>query len=464
MAEENVILGLPTVAKLRSKDLVNESIRRRIIHSFPNGGSPLCALLAWAKIQSINNTKHTWYEKIYISPRANARGTNPATSDAPSTGDADDGTALAAGAKTTGTEIFIKVDSTANLALKDVIRIPAWDVPVIVVDITRGVATDTAKGYIKVKPLRNFTYATSAKINTADVLDVVGSAYAEGSGAGASRGFRYPANLMNQTQIFKEPYEFTGSAAKTDLKFDSTGIYKELSMDACRNHMCKIEKSLIFGQRTTTQDANGREIRTMSGVLEFLKLWDAGATGLTIDGQTYAPFDFKDATTTDTDNQKRFITNADGKVSIDRLERWLRNINLYNQSKTTDRLCLCGSQVMLTMSKMMRDQGSYMWQQGQDFFGTKFNRLITAMGDIVFMTHPLFNENPLYNSSALFLDIWSLNFRPMQDRDSKIVKNIQANDEDLRRDQWITEGTLEFWKPQNHMFVQNFSEYDKTVA
>ena len=29
---------------------------------------------------------------------------------------------------------------------------------------------------------------------------------------------------MNQTQIFKEPYEFTGSAAKVDVKFDSTGI------------------------------------------------------------------------------------------------------------------------------------------------------------------------------------------------------------------------------------------------
>ena len=100
---ENTILGLPTVAKLRSKNLVNESIRRRIIHSFPNGGSPLCALLAWSKVAPINDTKHTWYEKIYVTPRANARGTNPATSDAPSTGDSNDGTALAAGAKTTAT-------------------------------------------------------------------------------------------------------------------------------------------------------------------------------------------------------------------------------------------------------------------------------------------------------------------------------------------------------------------------
>jgi len=461
---ENTILGLPTVAKLRSKNLVNESIRRRIIHSFPNGGSPLCALLAWSKVAPINDTKHTWYEKIYVTPRANARGTNPATSDAPGTGDSNDGTALAAGAKTTATVIYIKVDSTANLAVNDVIRIPAWDVPVKIVEITRGVANAESNGYLKVVPLRAFTYAVANAIKANDILDVVGSAYAEGSGAGTSRGFRYPANVMNQTQIFKESYEFTGSAAKTDLKFDSTGIYKEESMDACRNHMAKIEKALLFGQRTTTEDSAGKEIRTMSGILEFLKLWDAGSTGLTIDGQTYAPYDFKAASTDDTDNQKRYIVNADGKVSIDRIERWLRNINVYHQSKTTDRLCLCGSNVMLTMSKMMRDQGSYQWVQGQDFFGTKFNKLITAMGEIVFMTHPLFNENPLYNSSALFLDIWSLNFRPMQDRDTKIIKNIQANDEDLRRDQWLTEGLLEFWNPQNHMFVENFSVYDKTVA
>ena len=464
MAIEHSILGLPSTNKLRSKALVNESIRRRIIHSFPNGGAPLSALLAWSKIQPLNDVRHTWYEDIWQSARCKARGTNPVTATAPSSGDADSGTAVAAGSFTSSSVLYIKVDTTSRLAVNDLIRVPAWDTIFRILEVTHGVASDVVNGYIKVSPVRGFTLKEGFKaLVTGDILDVVGSAYAEGSGAGSSRGMSYPCSIMNQTQIFKEPYEFTGSSLKMDLKFDATGPYAERAQEACRDHMVKIEKTLLFGQRSTTQDANGKEIRTMSGILEFMKLWDAGAMGLSIDGSMYAPYDFKDASVDENDASKRYLANADGKVSIDRLERWLSNINLYHDSKTTDRLCLCGSGVVLAMSQMMRDQGSYTWEKGQDWMGVKCNRLITAMGDVIFMTHPLFNENPLYRNSALFLDIWSLNFRPLQDRDTKIIKNIQANDEDLRRDQWITEGTLEFWKPMNHLFVENFSSYDKSV-
>lgn len=464
MAIEHSILGLPSSDKLRKKSLVNASIRRRIIHSFPNGGAPLSALLAWSKITPINDTQHTWYEKIWQAARCKARGTDPITTTAPSSGDADSGTAVAASTLTTSSILYIKVDTVSRLAVRDVIRIPAWDALFLIHEIVPGVNPDVSKGYIKVTPIRQLVLASGfTAVKAGDLIDVVGSAFAEGSGAGTPRGMRYPCSIMNQTQIFKEPYEFTGSAAKVDVKFDSTGIYNERAQEACRDHMVKIEKTLLFGQRSSTTDASGKEIRTMSGILEFLKLWDAGATGLTVDGSTYAPYDFKDASTLETDPMKRYLANSTGEVSIDRLERWLSNINLYHDSKTTDRLCLCGAGVNLAMSQMMRDQGSYTWEKGQDWMGVKCNRLITAMGDIIFMTHPLFNENPLYQNSALFLDIWSLNFRPLQDRDTKIIKNIQANDEDLRRDQWITEATLEFWKPCNHLFVENFSTYNKNV-
>ena len=463
MAIEHSILGLPSTNKLRSKNLVNESIRRRIIHSFPNGGAPLSALLAWSKIQPLNDVKHTWYEDIWQSARCKLRGTNPITSSAPSSGDADSGTAVAAGNFTTSSQLFIKVDTVSRLAVSDLIRLASLDLIFRVAEVVKGVGSDVANGYVKVIPVRDFKLVESdiTKIKAGYIIDVIGSAYAEGSGAGSARGMSYPCSIMNQTQIFKEPYEFSGSSLKMDLKFDATGPYAERAQEACRDHMVKIEKTLLFGQRSTTTDANGKEIRTMSGILEFLKLWDKGATGLTIDGSTYAPYDFKDESIDDTDSEKRYISNANGEVSIDRLERWLSNINLYHDSKTTDRLCLCGSGVVLAMSQMMRDQGSYTWEKGQDWMGVKCNRLITAMGDVIFMTHPLFNENPLYRNSALFLDIWSLNFRPLQDRDTKIIKNIQANDEDVRRDQWITEGTLEFWKPMNHLFVENFSVYNK---
>lgn len=467
--ENNIILGLPSVAKFRNKDLVNQSIRRRIIHSFPNGSAPLTAILAWCKNQPITDTQHQWFEKIHMPPRIVCRGTNPATSDAPATGDAPvsgetgAGTALTAGVKTIATAIYIKVAGTGLVTENDVIRVGAWDVPLRVVEVVRGVTDETKKGYIKVLPLRAFTYATDKALVDGQVIDIIGSAYAEGSGSGAARGLVYPTRILNQTQIFKEPFEITGSAGQVDMEYDSSGAYKEMCQDASRFHFEKIEKALIFGQRTTTTDASGKEIRTMSGIIEFLKLWDAGDEGLTIDGSPYAPYNFKGKTTSETDPLKRYIPNSDGKISIDRLERWLRNINMYANSKSAERLVVCGSGVMLAMSKAMRDQGSYRWEVGQSMFGTNFNKLVTSFGNINFLTHPLFNENPLYQNSALFVDVWSLNFRPLQNRDTALIKNIQANDADSRKDQWRTEATLEFWNPCNHLFVENISSYDKAA-
>lgn len=465
--EVQTILGLPTVSKLRDKGLIKKTVRRRVINSFPNGGAPLTALLAWGKNEAVSNTEFSWAEKIYRTPRLYARGTNPVTSNAPTTGDADDGTAITAGAKTTATAFYVKVGSVGIANVNDVIRFPKWGINCVITEIVPGVADKTKKGYIKVTPVRAFTYATSNAVAADDLLDYIGSANVEGGYSTKGRGMRYPATIMNQTQIFREPFTFTGSALKTEGEFDKTGPYKERCLDALRDMMVGIELATIFGQRatveTTTADGDTRDTRYMSGIIEFLKLWDAGSTGLQINGATYAPYAFKDETTDENDPEKRYLVNADGKISLLRLERWLKNINFYNNGKTSDRLCLCGSNVMLAMGEAMRAQGSYRWEVGQEVMGLKFNKLTSAFGDIIFVTHPLFNEKPEYQNSALFIDVWSLVVRPMTDRDVTLRKNIQANDFDGRKDEWIGELGIEFWNPMNHLFVENISTFDATV-
>lgn len=467
LGDVQTILGLPTTSKLRDKGLIKKTVRRRVINSFPSGGAPLTALLAWARNEPVSNTQFTWAEKIYRTPRVYARGTNPVTSDAPSTGDANDGTAIAAGNVTVATTLYIKVGAVGIIAPNDVLRVPQWNVNVKVVSIVPGAADKSVNGYIVATPVRAFTYATSMAIKDGDLLDYIGSANVEGGRSHKGRGMRFPATIMNQTQIFREPFTFTGSALKVEGEFDTTGAYKERALDACRDVMVGLELATLFGQRATvetpTSDGDTRDTRYMSGILEFLKLWDAGSTGIQIDGSTYAPYAFKDETTDDMDPEKRYIVNADGKISLLRFERWLRNINFYNNGKTSDRLCLCGSNVMLTMGVVMRAQGSYRWEVGQEVMGLKFNRLTTAFGDIIFVTHPLFNEKVEYQNSALFIDLWSLIVRPMTDRDITLRKNIQAPDFDGRKDEWIGELSIEFHNPMNHMFVENISEYDASA-
>ena len=92
------ILGLPSSAKFAAEGDRFYNHRRKILHSYPNGSSPLTGLLSMIPEEKTNDSLFFWYEKKYVSPVALLRGTAPGTKTAPSTGDADDGTAADAGA------------------------------------------------------------------------------------------------------------------------------------------------------------------------------------------------------------------------------------------------------------------------------------------------------------------------------------------------------------------------------
>ena len=47
----------------------------------------------------------------------------------------------------------------------------------------------------------------------------------------------------------------------------------------------------------------------------------------------------------------------------------------------------------------------------------------------------------------------------MQGRDTELLKNRQNNDEDLRKDEWLTEAGLELRFPESHMYLQNVTSY-----
>ena len=75
------------------------------------------------------------------------------------------------------------------------------------------------------------------------------------------------------------------------------------------------------------------------------------------------------------------------------------------------------------------------------------------------MTHPLFSDDPEWRYWALIIDIHSLKYRPLKNRDTKIKKMVQGNDDDKRRDRYLTEETMEFWFPENNMLIKNVRDF-----
>lgn len=464
----DTILGLPTSARFAAEGDRFYNHRRKILHSYPNGKSPLTGILSMCPEEATNDSVMIWHEKRYQSPQTVLRGTNPVTTDAPSTGDANDGTAITNGAKDISTSYYMKVAKTGDFKKGHIVRIDTDGNLWFVINVTRGVSDSSLLGYLTVRLLRAATLGTIATIFAAGTTArIVGSAYGEGASGSnhSATGFKRPYPIQNTTQIFTDVFDFPGSVLQMGLKYDNSGPYREKAHDTIVDHMTSIERSLLFGKRSTTSRASfdssqeDLSVRTFSGIIEFLELWDAGSTGLTVDGSTYAPYSFKAPSTADTDDQKRVITNAAGTISVDSFTSYAERCGRYHTNKSDEKLVLIGSGALIALTKLFRMNTNWTVKAGEKVYGLTITQVITPFGTFNLVTHPLFNEDPVMTYWMLFLDIWSLKFRPLLNRDTRLLKNVQNPGDDFRRDKFITEAGLEFWFPEQHMLVKNVQRY-----
>jgi hypothetical protein len=367
------------------------------------------------------------------------------------------------------TDYYAKVSSTKELKVGGIFRLETTGMTGWILAVTRGVSNELVNGYVKFRLLRAYTIVATTEYDAGVMCRVVGSAYGEGaaqSGLG-SLGFKRPVAIMNTTQIIQNQFEFPGSVLEMGLKYDDTGPYQERARDEVINHMTSIERTLIWGKRSTTSRASfdtsqeSLSVRTTSGILEFLELWDAGATGLSIDGATYAPYNFKSAATLDSDDTKRVIANADGYVTVDRFNDWAERVGRYHHNRSNEKLVLMGSTALKAFVKMFRMNSSFQVRYGEKAYGLNLVTLTTPFGDFHLVTHPLFNEDTYLRSWAMILDIWSLKYRPLGKRDTRLLKMQQNPGDDFRRDKYLTEFGIEFWQPEGNMVIKNIQDYSE---
>lgn len=463
----NSILGLPTTQKFDAANGYFHSHRRQILHLYPKGGATLTGLLSMMDNQPVSSHLTTWYEREYRSPVTKSRGTNPLTSDAPSTGDADDGTNLSNGSKTTSTDMWLKVETTKDMRTGLVLQLgDSSRLQFHVREVVRGVSSADEKGYVKVNPIRDYT-AAAGDDTAGTVVRVISSAHGEGApGQGlTSSRTKLPYAVQNQTQIMRTSFFFSGSVLQQGTKWDRSGPYKERAKDAVIEHMTQIERAIWWSRRSTTvrdSFSSGSEqevVRTMSGLEEFLELWDAGSNGLSIDGSTYAPYSFKGPSTSDDDDEKRIIDNDSGTLTKKKFIQWCERVGRYHTSRTNEKLIICGSDALIALHEMFDKNSQFQAKAGDSVYGLDLTTIVTPFGRYHLMTHPLFNEDPYYRSRMVFLDIWSLKFRPVRNRDTMLLKNRQNNGDDLRKDEFLTEATLEFHHPRNNMIVKKVNQY-----
>ncbi len=469
----STILGLLTTDKIRAQGDYLGSRRRKVIELVQPNGFSLAGLTALVPVEALSSTELYWHETRHTLPSVVTRGTAPLTKTAPSTGDANDGTASDnTSVGSVGTSNYLKVASTVNFRVGQVITVKPtganeqWRV----IGVTRGVADEALLGYLTLRPVRALASYTAANYAAGELVAIIGDAHGQGGSSTAGLGYKRPIELKNTTQILRTrlelPYE---TIADGSLIYDKAGLAPSRKRQAAIEHFGMMDACMLFGKRSANSsgytlsasdsDMTVEFVSTMGGVFEQMKLYDAGSTGLTINGATYAPYSHKSIITDDKDSRKRFLT-GDGTVSFDLLEDWHVRACATVARATPDRLVITSNKVMRAINKLARKSTNQDLTPTDTDYGFQVRNVVTAVGTLHFVTHPLWNDpNNTYGlqDSMLICDPTSWKLRPLID--TTFRENIQPADKLTRWDEWLTEMSMEFFGIESNVFIGNCSTF-----
>ena len=297
---------------------------------------------------------------------------------------------------------------------------------------------------IKVRWLReNSTSAVSIDgSSTAVNVQVIGSAFAEGSGAPDV----FSQQLDNDygfTQIFKTACEMTNTARATQYR-GYADEWQRIWNLKLREHKIDIERSMLFGQRASV------------GGVQYTE----GIVGHIIAEGGTPPVDAVQLSYSEGKAYHKSI--ADGSVTYDNLLSDLEVVFDPARGGSSSKLALCSLPVISLFNKM-GDGGfidksmesttaQYMIERAQGSFGHKVMKIDTVHGEIALVKEPLFRG--LASTFMALVDLDHVSYRPLVgngiNRDTAIQTNVQASDEDLRKDMIMTEAGLEITVPESH--------------
>ena len=222
---------------------------------------------------------------------------------------------------------------------------------------------------------------TAAGITAPAFLTLIGSAYAEGTGAPKAVS-RNPIKFFNYTQIFKNTYELTGTADHT-----ATRTGNPWSNDKKRkafDHSRDIEMSLLFGQRSELTGDNGKPKRTMGGLRTFIP-----SANTTIFGVPVTPDLFINA---------------------------LAPVFDYNTGAGDTRVMFCGNTAAIELGKIFNAATNIHINASErvKVYGVHFQEVILPQGRILIKTHPLMSRHGIYQKSAFILDFDAIKWAPLE--------------------------------------------------
>lgn len=375
-----------------------KNFREMILFRNPNGTAPLFALMGKVSEEAVNDPEFSWWDepndliRLQVAADVAQAGTTVTVDSADPSG--------AAPANHWGVAKHLK---PGDLLLVENATLDAGFTNEII--MVTAVASDTSMTVARAQAGTTAPAGAASIPNDAFLLKI-GSAYAEGSLAPDATS-RNPIKFFNYCQIFKNAYEITRTAKKTKTR---TGDPK--ANDKKRkiwDHSRDIELALMFGQRFETTGSNGKPLRFMGGLREFIP-----SANVTVFG----------ATTTLT----QFL-NASYKVFD------------FDSPAGNERILFCGNGYLNQLNLLVRLNSQVQFNGSIKAYGMELKQFTLPQGTFFLRTHPLMNRHPMFTNSAFIVDASALRWRYIDD--TMFEDNIETPGQDGDKGQWLTEAGLE---------------------
>lgn len=402
-------------------DFAQKSFGLNITKLMPNGMTSLLALTSLFSFETAKQIEHGFWVESMIFPE------------------------LELTAQASATDTVLNVVSTENILPNTMFQTTG-----VIATARENLIIDSVLSATQVRVSRGLGSVAPAIIPVSTKLIHAGSAFEESSLRPNAMSIP-PIRVSNYTQIFRDTWAMSGTAAATKVITGVDPVGKDKN-DGAGFHAMSLEKAFIFGQRYMGT-RNNQPFHLMDGLIQMI--------GNPAFYPSYAP----------TPN----VTHMGGTTTWAQLESSLDGTQnqVTTDSSGNERVILCGSNFRKVVNNLGRLYGyngaagstiQYTDSTSTTSFGLNFTSFVTTRGRYVLMEHPMFNTNADMQKMGLVLNVGQLKVAYMEGRNTdhkyfnkKGDESAEDNGIDAIGGTYTTECTITHKNPASCAIITNMT-------
>ncbi len=400
-----------------------KSWRQQILYLYPNGMTPLTAMLSMMGSEKVPDAEFYWWTQVQNAVGGAVSGvyTLPDLSVSYTTGGVKGDVVYV----TVATTLANRIRAGHQILLRDESDYRV-DVVGKVTSLTRGSETSV----LAVKLLEDDDNSPDNDLSDCDNFKIIGNINPEGGEMPDAISLN-PTKIYNYTQIFRTPLSMTRTALRTKLRTPEQR--QKAKAEALEMHSWEQELAFLWGVKTEETGDNGQPERSTLGAVNFIREYAAT-------------------------NCDDYTLNADftGDAWTAGGETWFNEMmEKVARYGSGEKIALCGSGAMLGINALADAGAVTNISPGQKDYGLQITRYMTPFMTLNLKTHPLMSSDPVTRNMMIILEPRELKF--MYIDDTTFYGESDSKDHpfgygqrriDGINEEFLTEAGLEFGMPQ----------------